>query len=91
MAYLCNDCGNKSSKKFPQGKCPACDSFNIKSTHTGTRQAIREKEPKTLLELVLMVLLWGLLIYGAWDKYVRKDEPVKAPPVRVQSQPAPDF
>lgn len=93
MAYICNDCGNKSSKQFPGGKCPACDSFNIKSTHISTRQAIREKEPKTMLELAIMVLLWSLLAYGAWDKYLRKEEPAKTPAVQTQSkfQPAEDF
>ena len=81
MAYLCNDCGNKSSRKFPGGKCPACDSFNIKSTApTSTRQAIREKEPKTLLEIVLLCLLWGALAYGAWDRYLRKEPPAAPHP-----------
>ena len=73
MAFICNDCGNKSTKKFPQGKCPACDSFNIKTTHKTTQQAIKEKEPKTLIELVILALLWGLLAYGVWDKYLKPE------------------
>jgi hypothetical protein len=76
MAYLCNDCGNKSSRKFPGGKCPACDSFNIKSTQTSTRQAINDKEPKTMFQLVIMFLLWGALAYGFWDRFLRT-EPLK--------------
>lgn len=81
MAYLCNDCGNQSSRKFPGGKCPACDSFNIKSTApVSTRQAIKEKEPKTLLELVLLCLLWGGLAYGAWDRYLRQEPPAAERP-----------
>jgi hypothetical protein len=78
MAFICNDCGNKFTRKFPNGKCPACDSFNIKSTHSvqDTKRAIREKEPKTLIELVIMCMVWGLLGYGVWDQYLRK-EPAK--------------
>lgn len=79
MAYICNDCGNKSSQKFPGGKCPACDSFNIKSTQTSTRQAINDKEPKTMFELLIMFLLWGALAYGFWDRYLRTDTPSPAP------------
>ena len=89
MAYICNDCGNKSSKQFPGGKCPACDSFNIKSTQQSTRQAIKAKEPKTLFELVIMVLLWAVLIYGAWDKFLRKTEPTQASSVPTQVLPEP--
>lgn len=89
MAYICNDCGNKSSKQFPGGKCPACDSFNIKSTHTSTRQAIKDKEPKTMLELVIMVLLWIWLAYGAWDLFMRKEPPKAAPAAKAQSKPNP--
>jgi len=78
MAFICNDCGNKSSTKFAQGKCPACGSFNIKSTHKTTKQAIKEKEPKTLIEIVVLILLWGLLGYGAWDMYLRPEPSVGA-------------
>lgn len=73
MAYRCLDCGYQAARKFPAGRCPACDSFNIKSTQPVDDEAKprREKEPKTLIELVLMVGLWALLLYGAWDKYLR--------------------
>ncbi|RZU47982.1 hypothetical protein EV700_0951 [Fluviicoccus keumensis] len=100
MPYLCNDCGNKSSRQFPGGRCPACDSFNIRNTTPSTRQAIREKEPKTLLEIVLLCLLWGALAYGAWDRYLRKEEPAKpaAPAAmpkllqdKIKTAPAEDF
>ena len=83
MAFICNDCGNKSTKKFLHGKCPACGSFNIKSTHKSTKQAIKEKEPKTLIEIVILILLWGLIAYGAWDKYLRPE-----PSVSVTSKTA---
>lgn len=84
MAYICNDCGNKSTRKFPGGKCPGCDSFNIKSTHITTRQAIKDKEPKTLMEIVLLCLLWGVLGYGAWDKYFRKAPVIRPVPAASQ-------
>lgn len=87
MAFICNDCGNKSTKKFPAGKCPACDSFNIKSTQISTKQAIKEKEPKTLIELVIMALLWGLLAYGVWDKYIKKED-TTPPKASVSQKPA---
>ena len=72
MAFVCNDCGNKSTQKFLQGKCPACGSFSIKSTHKTTKQAIKEKEPKTLIEIVI------LIGYGTWDKYLRPHPSVDA-------------
>lgn len=98
MAYICNDCGNRASQKFPGGKCPACDSFNIRSDRPSTRQAIREKEPRTLFELVILVLLWGLLAYGVWDRFLREeddpaaepaDSPMTAPPLLQKALKAP--
>ena len=71
--FICRDCGNKSSKKFPGGKCPACDSFNVRNT-SSTREAIKEKEPKTLLEIVIMFVVWGLLAFGVWDRYLSPQE-----------------
>ncbi len=88
MAFICNDCGNKSTQKFPHGKCPACDSFNIKSTHLSTKQAIQEKEPKTLIEIAIMCIVWGLLGYGVWDRYLRP-EPAKAPINAVKAKDLP--
>ncbi|PTQ87919.1 hypothetical protein [Agitococcus lubricus] len=79
MAYLCRDCGNRSTKQFPQGKCPACDSFNILSTHKSTQQAIREREPKTLFEILVLTILWGLLAYGVWERYVKEETPNPTP------------
>lgn len=84
--FICRDCGNKSSKKFPGGKCPACDSYNVKST-SGTREAIREKEPRTLVELVIMCVVWGLLAYGVWDRYLAHDDPVAAPAAPLAEPP----
>lgn len=87
MAFICKDCGNKSSTKFPGGKCPACESFNIRNT-SSTKEAIREKEPKTLIEIVILAMVWILFAYGAWDRYLRP-EPVKAEAKAVETLQAP--
>ena len=71
MSYECLECGNTSTKKFPAGKCPACFSFKIKSSHKENKKdVVVEKEAKTKLELALLVLLWGFFVYGTWDKYI---------------------
>ncbi len=72
MPYQCLECGNKSSKKFPGGKCPACDSFRVKTIGKPEKKSVvRQKESKTKVEIFLMVLLWGLLAYGVWDRYLK--------------------
>ncbi|MCB1659613.1 MAG: hypothetical protein KDI39_15450 [Pseudomonadales bacterium] len=86
MPYLCKDCGNKSSQKFPQGKCPACGSFNIKTPPKSTRQAIKEKEPKTLIEIVILCILWAVLGYGFWNKFIKESTPTA---VSTSKQSAP--
>ena len=91
MAYICNDCSNQSTKRFPNGKCPACDSYNIRSTDKFTLTSTQERKPKTLFEIVLLVLLWGVIAYGAWNKYYRHDEPAKpkaVPAVTKTEDPA---
>lgn len=70
MAYRCLDCGNRSSKKFPGGRCPACDSYDIKSDRIPLSHE-KEKPKKTLLEIMIMSVLWGLLFLGVWDRYLR--------------------
>ncbi len=69
MAYRCLDCSNQSSKKFPAGRCPACDSYNIKSDHRGLLYE-KEKPKKTMAEIFIMAVLWALLIAGIVDRYV---------------------
>ena len=86
MPYLCKDCGNKSSQKFPQGKCPACGSFNIKTPPKSTRQAIEEKEPKTLIEIVILCILWAILGYGFWERFIKEPEKITVSPPK-QSTP----
>lgn len=67
-SYTCLDCGNKSSKNFPSGKCPGCGSFNIKSP----KSLIKKENPKTKTkkEIILMTLLWGYIAYETWRRYL---------------------
>ena len=69
MSYRCLDCSNSASKKFPGGKCPACGSYNVKSDFAKIRYAEKEKPKKTLIEILVMSGLWGLLLYGVWDRF----------------------
>ena len=85
MSYTCKDCSHTSSKKFPNGKCPACDSYNISSTNKLAEPTTKERKPKTMVEMVILVLLWGLIAYGAWNEYYRHDDPTK--PKAVQTTP----
>ena len=94
MAYICNDCSNQSTKRFPNGKCPACDSYNISSTNKLAASTKIDRKPKTLIEIIILVLLWGLIAYGAWNKYYRHDDPAKlkaVPTVSKTPDPALDF
>lgn len=85
MAFICKDCGNKSTRKFPGGKCPACESYNIRNT-SSTREAIREKQPKTLMEILILCVVWILFIYGAWDRYLRPETDMATPDaIKAQS------
>jgi len=87
MVYICNDCSNQSSKKFPNGKCPACDSYNISSTDKPTLSTTPKRKPKKLIEIVILVLLWGLIFYGAWNKYFHHDHSASPKPKPSSTAP----
>ena len=70
MSYQCLDCSYRSKTKFPGGKCPACDSYNIRKP-AGMRVADDIKEPKTKVEIFTLVLFWGVLLWGVWDRYLK--------------------
>ena len=70
MTYQCMGCSYRSTKGFSDGSCPGCGSFNIKSIRKSMVYEA-EKPKKTLLELAMMFLLWGLIIYGVWDRYIQ--------------------
>lgn len=85
MSYQCIDCGNASSRKFTGGKCPACGSYNVKSDFEKISYA-PEKRRKTLLEMLIMLLLWGALLFGVWDRYLQPRLMPQSVPDTVKQQ-----
>ena len=83
MAYICLDCSNKSSKQFPGGRCPACDSFNIKTTHKKVDNKPQRKK-KTFTEIIIMSSLWFIFIYGAYQHYFDEETPFEDKPLTLQ-------
>ena len=71
MAVKCLDCGAQHLRVSEQGGCLACDSFNVQTANQTEVGKKKHKEPKTLVEIFIMALVWGLLIYGIWDRYLR--------------------
>lgn len=63
VAYRCQDCTYKSASKsrFPGGRCPACGSFNIKSTEAN-RGEEKEEDASRQRQLVILVALWGAFL-----------------------------
>ena len=62
MAQYCTECGYKSETRINSVKCPACDSYAIKTTKTGqeeTEQGSLQRQAR----LVCLITLWGYLIY----------------------------
>jgi len=70
MGYKCLDCGNRSSKQFPLGKCPACDSFKVSSTQSEDLAVFPTKAKTSKEKKILLVLFWALFLYGLWDNYL---------------------
>jgi predicted ATP-dependent serine protease len=71
MDYICLDCSYRAKTKFPGGKCPACDSFNIRSANQIKPEKTRQEERKTLVEYFILILFWGVLLWGVWDRYLK--------------------
>jgi predicted ATP-dependent serine protease len=72
MPIRCLDCGSQHSKASAEGRCIACDSYNLhRVTNSEITKNPRERAPKTLIEIVIMALVWGLLIFGIWDRYIK--------------------
>lgn len=72
MAYKCLDCGNATRARFEQGKCPACDSFNVQRTDADAQQKIKyRKSKKGPFQIFLLILFWSLLAYGVWERYLQ--------------------
>lgn len=70
MAYVCLDCSHRSKAKFTGGKCPACDSFNIQAERKAPSGNARQQKRKTLAEYFTLILFWGFLLWGIWDRYL---------------------
>lgn len=69
MPYRCTACSHTMRKASPHGTCPACGSAQLRVIKS-QQQVTPEKSRKTKIEIAIMVLLWGLLIYGIYDKFI---------------------
>ncbi|MGK0498510.1 MAG: putative ATP-dependent serine protease [Oceanicoccus sp.] len=66
MTYQCNDCSLRRKGHFPNGKCPACGSFNISSDQQKTTTV---QDPKTRkLRLMILVAVWSSLLVLLYQK-----------------------
>jgi|SRR5690554_1156440 len=70
MSYRCLECGHRAKGKFPHGRCPACSSYRIKGQFNRVIYE-QEKPRKTLIQSVVMLILWAALFYGVWDRYAK--------------------
>ena len=72
MSYQCLVCGAKQKTTSAEGACNACGAYQLKKSKSSrnTSKQEGEKPSKTLPELIAMILLWGVLIYGVWDRYL---------------------
>jgi|TARA_B110000116_G_C16796329_1_gene566979 predicted ATP-dependent serine protease len=61
MGWRCLDCGNKASKKFHAGRCPACDSFNIQGKSSKAKDPTERSERRKKIDIVVLVVCWGSL------------------------------
>lgn len=68
MAYRCVNCDHTESKRFPNGRCPRCGSYNIKSEKERLDYTHYRKR-LSLGKLVLFVALLSLLAFAVWERY----------------------
>lgn len=61
MAWKCLDCGNKSSRQFPGGRCPACDSFNVEGVGKKKNAEPERSERRKKIDVAVLILCWGSL------------------------------
>ncbi len=66
MKYQCLECGHKDNT-LAQSRCPACGSAQVKSLSKTERIEEREFQP---IRLAMMVLLWGVLLYKAYETFL---------------------
>ncbi len=65
MAYYCRDCSYTGKGRNSAGACPACGSTRYRSRRPQTSREIVETRKG---RLVLLVALWGVLIYIIYQK-----------------------
>ncbi len=53
----------------PHGGCEACGAATIKPIKSKINNQ-PETKTKSKIEIAIMILLWGLLIYGLYDKFI---------------------
>ncbi len=53
----------------PHGGCEACGAAAIKPIKSNINIQ-PETKTKSKIEIAIMILLWGLLIYGLYDKFI---------------------
>lgn len=59
--YQCLECNEASDTPFIGGQCSKCGSLNIRNLdHKRVKQPKESSSPQKIL---LMVILWGLIIY----------------------------
>ena len=61
MGWHCLDCGNKASKRFHAGRCPACDSFNVKGNSNNLKKPIERSERRKKIDIAVLLFCWGSL------------------------------
>jgi uncharacterized membrane protein YvbJ len=61
MGWRCLDCGNKASKKFPAGRCPACDSFNVQGKSSKAKNPNERSEQRKKIDVTILLVCWGSL------------------------------
>jgi len=89
MAFSCKDCSYTSKKKFPGGKCPACDSFNVSASHKSNAET--DARPKrTLMQVCVMIIVWLAFAYAVWDSYFKKEKVIH-PSEAVLETPATSY
>ena len=59
MEYRCKDCSYQGIKRSPEGRCPACGSYNVE---TGSGASARDRPRSPLWHRVALVVSWGLLL-----------------------------
>lgn len=65
--YECQQCKETSILPFAGGKCSKCGSLNIRNLeHLHTRKPKKGSEDSK--KSLLMMLLWGFIIYEAWKQ-----------------------